>query len=112
MKSLLAVLPLLVSIPMGTVGFPQSSDALTVSPELAPSPPAPPVDVIEGEQRSSHPCGMASCANMLGCTAAGTAVAAHGTSVLASTLLAPDDLPLILAFRTSTRTAIPPPPRA
>jgi hypothetical protein len=49
---------------------------------------------------------------MVGCSVTGAAVGASTASLLTWTVAVPGRTPLILEFQTSTRTAIPPPPRA
>lgn len=116
-KTLLIVPLLLVSLPWGAqqlVGY-AGADAAATSQHLAvphASSPAAPLDVAERETGSPTPCGMMSCADMVGCTGAGTAVGAKAASLLTWTVAAPDDHSLVLEFQTATRTAVPPPPKA
>lgn len=112
MKTLLILLPLLLPASPETNLFAEYSDAhAKATSHNAPSP-ASPFDAVEGKHDSSDPCGMMSCVNMVGCTGGGTAVGASTASLLTWTVTVPGNSPLVLAFQTPTRTAIPPPPRA
>jgi len=111
MRTLLIVPLLLLSLSGGMydfVGDPGADRAATS--HQAPSPAAP-VDVAERQSDLPAPCGMENCIDMVGCTGAGSAVGAHAADLPTWTVAAPDDPPLVLAFQTATRTAVPPPPR-
>lgn len=112
MKTLLIVLPLLLPALPGTNPFAEYSDALAEAPSDQTPSPASPFDAVEGKHDSPAPCGMMNCVDMVGCTGGGTAVGASAASLLTWTVAAPGDSPLVLAFQTAPRTAIPPPPRA
>lgn len=118
MRTLLIVPLLLVplSFPGGVNEFTgNSGDHATTSHQThsshSPATPPAPVDVVEGQTDLPAPCGMEHCVDMVGCTGAGTAVGAHAADLPTWTVAAPGDAPLVLAFQTATRTAVPPPPR-
>lgn len=116
MKTLLIVPLLLVSLsaPWGAYELAGVPDAHATASHQVHSPftPSAPVDVVEGQTDLPAHCGMEHCVDMVGCTGgAGTAVGAHAANLPIWTVAVPGDAPLVLAFQTATRTAVPPPPR-
>lgn len=115
MRTLLVVPLLLVSLSFPWGAYELASDpcahATTSHWTHSPSTPSAPDDVLEGKSEMPAPCGMEHCVDMVGCTGAGTAVGAHAANLPTWTVAAPGDAPLVLAFQTATRTAVPPPPR-
>lgn len=116
MKMLLIVPLLLLSLPLPwgahELAGVSGTHAATAHQTPSPSTPSVPVHVVEGTTELPTPCGMVNCLNMVGCTGAGTAVGARAANLMTSTVAAPDDPTLVLAFQTAPRTAVPPPPRS
>ncbi len=113
---MLLIVPLLLvslSLPWGVYEFAGDSGAHTATSHQTHSPATPsvPVDVVEGKTDVPAPCGMEHCIDMVGCTGPGTAVGARAANLPTWIVGAPGDAPLILTFQTTTRTAVPPPPR-